>query len=53
MALQAFADDSMEAGRVLVLAGYISTAEQWSNFCKEWKASEHEAAPRSLQDERN
>lgn len=37
MALQAFADDSMEAGRVLVLAGYISTAERWSNFSNEWR----------------
>lgn len=37
MPLQAFADDSLEAGRVLVLAGYISTAERWSDFSKEWE----------------
>jgi hypothetical protein len=37
MALQAYADDSLEAGRVLVLAGYISTAEKWSAFSKEWE----------------
>ena len=36
MALQAFADDSMEEGRVLVLAGYISTAERWSHFSHCW-----------------
>ena len=37
MAMQAFIDDSREAGKVLVLAGYISTAERWSVFSDEWK----------------
>jgi hypothetical protein len=37
MALQAFADDSMEDGRVLVLAGYVSSAERWSSFSDEWQ----------------
>lgn len=36
MAVQAYIDDSMEAGRVLVFAGYISTAEKWSAFSTEW-----------------
>lgn len=37
MALQAFIDDSMASGEVLVLAGYISTAEKWSTFSDEWR----------------
>lgn len=37
MALQAYVDDSLERGRVLVLAGYISTAENWSRFSGEWE----------------
>jgi hypothetical protein len=37
MALQAYFDDSKEAGRVVVLAGLIAPAEQWAAFSDEWK----------------
>lgn len=36
--MQAFIDDSVEQGRVLVLAGYISTAEKWAKFSNEWQS---------------
>jgi hypothetical protein len=39
MALQAFIDDSMEAGKVLVFAGYISSVENWLRFSDDWKAA--------------
>src|SRR6185437_369377 len=37
MTLQAFIDDSAEAGQVLVLAGYISSADDWRVFSDEWQ----------------
>ena len=37
MALQAYIDDSMAADAVLVLAGYVATAEQWARFSDEWQ----------------
>jgi hypothetical protein len=35
--LQAFIDDSFEEDGVFVLGGYISTAEAWAAFSKEWE----------------
>lgn len=37
MTLIAYVDDSAETGDALVLAGYISTAENWVEFSQEWK----------------
>lgn len=34
---QAFIDDSREAGRVLVLAGYVADSETWATFSAEWQ----------------
>jgi len=34
--LQAYVDDSMEAGKVLVFAGFISSPENWREFSSEW-----------------
>jgi hypothetical protein len=39
MALQAFIDDSVERDRVLVLAGYIATEDQWTAFERDWQAN--------------
>jgi hypothetical protein len=36
MALQAYVDDSQTTGKVLVMAGYISTAKKWAEFTLEW-----------------
>ena len=38
---QAFIDDSYEPGDsgAFVLAGYVSSAEKWANFAREWEAS--------------
>ena len=37
--LEAYFDDSgSEGGPVLVLAGWLSTAERWANFNEEWQA---------------
>ena len=38
MVLQAFIDDSRQEGKVLVLAGYVSTAKQWALFSNEWQS---------------
>lgn len=35
--LQAYIDDSYNAGGVFVLAGYIASAEGWANFSREWE----------------
>lgn len=37
MVLQAYIDDSMEAGEVLVFAGYIASYEKWLAFTNEWQ----------------
>lgn len=38
MVLQAYIDDSVDAETgVFVLAGYVSTAEKWAKFSKEWE----------------
>jgi hypothetical protein len=37
MALQAYIDDSVEHGKVLVLAGYIASAERWQKFSDAWQ----------------
>ncbi len=37
MALTAYVDDSVEAKRVLVLAGFISSVERWEAFTKDWE----------------
>ena len=34
--IQAFIDDSYEQKKVLILAGYIASADQWTAFSKEW-----------------
>lgn len=36
MPIQAYVDDSLEAGNALILAGYISSAERWSSFSDDW-----------------
>ena len=36
MALQAFIDDSKEEGKVTVLAGYMSDAQKWIDFSRDW-----------------
>jgi len=35
--LQAYIDDSGEAGKVLILAGYLATVEQWLRFSERWQ----------------
>jgi len=37
MVLQACIDDSQTDAEVLVLAGYVATAEEWATFSDEWK----------------
>lgn len=37
MTLQAVIDDSRDEDGVFVLAGYISSAEMWAEFCEEWE----------------
>ena len=37
--LQAYMDESYDQGGTFVLAGYISTAERWAEFSKEWEAA--------------
>jgi hypothetical protein len=37
LSIQAFIDDSEEARRVLVLAGYLASVEQWAEFSKTWQ----------------
>lgn len=37
MNFQAYIDDSMSDGRVLILAGYIASAKEWSAFETVWK----------------
>lgn len=39
MVLQAYIDDSCEAGQVLVFAGYVASVEQWLRFSDEWAAA--------------
>lgn len=36
MVLQAWLDESEEAGKVFVLGGYIASVEQWARFSDEW-----------------
>lgn len=43
MALQAYIDDSVQAGRFLVLAGYVASVEQWLAFSDEWKEALQQA----------
>ena len=37
MTLQAFIDDSYDAGGVYVLAGHIASEEAWNSFSNEWR----------------
>lgn len=37
MALQAFIDESYAPGGVFVLGGYVSSAERWAKFSREWE----------------
>jgi hypothetical protein len=37
MSMQAFIDDSQSDGQVLVLAGYLASAEQWEKFSVDWQ----------------
>lgn len=37
MVLQAFIDESVDDSGVLVLAGYIASAEEWAAFSREWE----------------
>lgn len=37
LSIQAFIDDSAEAGQVLVLAGYLASVEEWAEFSKTWQ----------------
>ena len=37
MVLQAFFDDSTQAGKVTVLAGYMAEAQDWVQFSREWR----------------
>ena len=37
MVLQAYIDESIGTDGSFVLAGYISTAERWANFSREWE----------------
>lgn len=37
VALQAFIDDSVTSGKVLVLAGYIASVDEWTSFSAEWQ----------------
>lgn len=37
MAIQAFVDDSVAEGEVLILAGYLASAKYWSLFSDEWQ----------------
>lgn len=37
VALQAYIDDSEDAGNLLVLAGYVSDVPSWARFADEWK----------------
>jgi hypothetical protein len=39
MVLQAFIDDSVEAGKFLVFAGYVAPVETWLAFSDEWKVA--------------
>jgi len=35
--LQVYIDDSTEAGEVLILAGYVASAERWGAFSQKWQ----------------
>ena len=37
MPIQAFIDDSLEKDEVLILAGYIASADAWAKFSQEWQ----------------
>ncbi|OYY67745.1 MAG: hypothetical protein B7Y47_15260 [Sphingomonas sp. 28-63-12] len=37
MTLQAYIDDSVDGSGIYVLAGYISSAQRWAAFAKEWE----------------
>ncbi len=37
MVLQAYIDDSTQAGEVTVLAGYVSSSQDWAKFSIEWQ----------------
>ena len=47
MVVQAYIDDSYKNGGVHVLAGYLSTAEAWSEFSREWE----EILPRAVRNQ--
>ena len=46
MMVQAFIDDSVDAGRILAMAGFVATPERWEKFYDEWTARcEHAGWP--------
>lgn len=37
MVLKAYIDDSVDAGNVLILAGYVASADSWARFSDDWQ----------------
>lgn len=45
MVLQAYIDESIDDGGLVVLAGYISTSERWAAFSRDWEQMLPQATP--------